>query len=658
MGKSVKYGLIVVIIVGILASCTVGIDRLQAEAKSNSTMMTMEWSQISEAAARNDMTTGETLEYFQKYDGKNLLSGIVYKEPAFSDLEDSGLITIKSGNEFSQEIQSGNWQLETQDVKISDSYNYIVCSNENIMDMVYENISIKTDAVVQKIDVSDNGNEILLVGTSLPTVDFTTLGTGFPEENMQILADKGLSVVLQVRSWPNADQESIDKVFDDLSGWDNVVAVGFNDEKLPGVSQNDWEDISKIIAEKFEEYQWPLLQSEFFNQKGLETIAKLLDYHVARMHTVTTDEVSKISESNLIDRFQLAANERGMNIMLYRTNSSLSAEDNAILLEKIDNAITSKGRELGEMVPIDSVNVPIWVGLLAALGIGAGGVLVLEYFNFKKWSYILPGICVVISWVAIFLGYTHIMYKLLALASVMIFPILGIVTFVRAESRNLWRSVLALLGMTAISLVGAIFVVGLLSTRDYMTAVSTFSGIKVSQMIPLLILALFYWYQTNRLKGYDRNVVVMIRDLLKRPVTVGILVILALAAGVLVLYMLRSGNDAVTVSEWEKAFRSFLDTTMGVRPRTKEFLFAHPLMLLALYYGYKNNLWPAVVLGGIGQVSLVNTFEHLHTPLTVSLLRTLNGLILGIIVGIVLILVVKAFFKWLNRKLNDPVAEK
>ncbi|MGI5824042.1 MAG: DUF5693 family protein [Bacillota bacterium] len=656
MRKTVKYGLIIVIIVGILASFTVAADRMQAENLSDSTMMTMEWSQISDTAARNDMTLDETLDYFQNYNGQTLYTGIVYKEPAFSDLEASGLITIQSGNEFSQQVQSGNWQMETEDVKVSDTYNYIVCSNENIMNMVFDNIKIKTDAVAQKISVNDNGNEILLVGTSLPFNDFSTLGTGFPKENMQILADHGLSVVVQVRSWPNADQESINRVFDDLAEWDNITAVGFNDENLPGVSQNDWQDISKMLAEKFEEYQWPLLQSEFFKQKGLSTLAKLLDYHVARMHTVTTDEIPKISESSLVDRFQLAANERGMNIMLYRTNPSLSAEDNAVLLEKIDNAITSKGRELGKMVPMDSVAVPVWVGLLAALGIGAGGVLLLEKFSFKKWSYILPAVCVVGSWAAIFLGYSHLMYKLLALASVMIFPTLSIITFIKAESRGLLKSILALLAMTAVSLIGAVFVVGLLSSRDYMTAISTFSGIKVSQMLPLLVLALFYWYQTNRLKGYDRNVVVMVRDVLKKPVTIGVLLILAFAAGILLLYMLRSGNDAVTVSSWEKAFRSFLDSTLGVRPRTKEFAFAHPLMLLALYYGYKNNLWPAVVLGGIGQVSLVNTFEHLHTPLAVSLLRTLNGLLLGIIIGVVLIFIAKAVLKWLNNKLNEPAS--
>lgn len=657
MKKNVKIVLLLIIAVAVVASCTVAGQRLAAEHKANTTMTALEWSQISDIAARTGMSIDETLDYFAEYEGEQLYSGVLYKEPAFSDLEDSGLITIKTGNDFLQQVASGTWVVEDLTEELPDNYNYIVCSDDKIQNMVYENVSTKTDSVALKFNVLNNGSRMPVVATSLPFNDFTVLGTGFPEENLQILADHGLSLILQVRSWPNVNQESVSEVLGTLADWDNIAAVGFNDENLPGVSQDNWSEIAEILAEKFTEYDWPLLQCEFFKQRGLSTIAELLDYHVARMHTVTSKELPTLAESEMIDRFQLAANERGMNIILYRSNTSLSAEANAALLARIDRAITDKGRSLGAMQPIESIKIPLWVALLAALGIGAGGVLLLNCFKFKKLAYILPAVGAAASWALIFLGYSHIAYKLLAAAAVIIFPLLGIFTFVRPDGRSLPKSILALLGMTAVSLIGAVFVVGLLSTRDYMTAISTFSGIKVSQMIPLVILAMFYWYQTNRLKGYDSNVVVMIRDLLKKPVSVGILLILALAALVLVFYMLRSGNDAVSVSSWEKAFRSFLDSTLQVRPRTKEFMFAHPLMLLALYFGYRKNLWPAVVLGGIGQVSLVNTFEHLHTPLTVSLLRTANGLLLGIIIGVVLILLVKVIVKWINQKLAEPSAE-
>lgn len=656
MKKPIKYGLFILIILAMLASCTVAVNRVKAENAADSSMMTLSWAQITNIAARNDMTVEEALDYFHDYDNKTLYTGIIFTEPTLKDLQDDGTIAVKSALEFSQQIKNGSWVAVSGDIKVSNTYNYVVCSDEDTMNTVFDSIQNKTDAVAQKITVTENGTPVYIVGTSLQVSDLDNLGTGFPKESMELLASKGLSVTALLKSWPAVDQKSIDYVFDDVAKWDNVVAVGFSDENLPGISQSDWADISKMMAAKFKENDWPLMQNEFFKQKGLSTMAQLLDYHVARMHTVGKDELATIAPVNLIDRYQLAANERGMNLLLYRINTNISIKENAILLEKIDNAIVTKGRPLGEMIPIENIAIPLWVGLLVTLGVGAGGVLLLDKLNFKKWSYILPAVCVLGSWAVIVMGHSHQMYKLLALAGVMIFPLLGIITFVSAEPKSIFQSVLSLIGMTAISLIGAVFVVGLLSTRDYMTGVSFFSGIKVSQLLPLLFLALYYWYQTNILKGYDRNVVVMIRDLLKKPVSVGILVLVGVIIVIFAVYMLRSTNDP-EVATWELAFRSFLDSTFGARPRTKEFLFAHPLMLLTMYYGYKKNLWPLLVLGAIGQVSLVNTFEHLHTPLLISILRTAVGLFLGIIIGIILILIVKAAVKWLNSKLSQATAK-
>jgi hypothetical protein len=111
------------------------------------------------------------------------------------------------------------------------------------------------------------------------------------------------------------------------------------------------------------------------------------------------------------------------------------------------------------------------------------------------------------------------------------------------------------------------------------------------------------------------------------PLKLGLAVASVVALAGVVLMLMRSGNDSLEVSSWERLFRSFLDNVLGVRPRTKEFLFAYPLMLLLLYYGCNNEFLFLVPMAAVGQVSLVNTFCHLHTPVAVSLLRTANGLI-------------------------------
>ncbi len=123
----------------------------------------------------------------------------------------------------------------------------------------------------------------------------------------------------------------------------------------------------------------------------------------------------------------------------------------------------------------------------------------------------------------------------------------------------------------------------------------------------------------------------------REPVRNGHLFLGLLFSGILLVFLLRSGNDGMSVTGLELAIRTKLDAWLVVRPRTKEFLLGHPALFLALYYGYKDKFLPLWVLGAVGQVSIVNTFSHIHTPVLVSLLRTVNGVWLGLAIGLLVL---------------------
>jgi hypothetical protein len=59
--------------------------------------------------------------------------------------------------------------------------------------------------------------------------------------------------------------------------------------------------------------------------------------------------------------------------------------------------------------------------------------------------------------------------------------------------------------------------------------------------------------------------------------------------------------------------------------------------------GRRNWLPVVAVLAALGQASLLNTYCHFHTPLSVSVLRTFNGLWIGGMCGVVAILM----WRWL-----------
>ncbi|MNC60364.1 hypothetical protein D3C75_1102360 [compost metagenome] len=100
-------------------------------------------------------------------------------------------------------------------------------------------------------------------------------------------------------------------------------------------------------------------------------------------------------------------------------------------------------------------------------------------------------------------------------------------------------------------------------------------------------------------------------------------------------YLSRTGNSG-TVSAPEKILRTFLENAVGVRPRNKEFLLAHPLFILGAFMAYKyRNAAFIMIIAVIGQLSMVDTFAHIHSPVLISLVRGLLGLGLGLIIGLV-----------------------
>ena len=112
-----------------------------------------------------------------------------------------------------------------------------------------------------------------------------------------------------------------------------------------------------------------------------------------------------------------------------------------------------------------------------------------------------------------------------------------------------------------------------------------------------------------------------------------------------VIYISRTGNTTTELSAAESTMRSFLNDAMGVRPRSKEFLIGYPFTILLFWLGASRKNWILTIPAIIGQVSLVNTYAHIHTALLMSLQRSFNGLVLGIVLGVLLVLGVQILQK-------------
>jgi len=205
------------------------------------------------------------------------------------------------------------------------------------------------------------------------------------------------------------------------------------------------------------------------------------------------------------------------------------------------------------------------------------------------------------------------------------------------------------------SLIGALFTVGLLADSAYILKLNAFMGVKASCILPLAIIGFVYLVysgpppsKTEQAETTENKFRSSLVNLLEQPVLFKWAFVSAVLLTIFAVYVMRTGNEVVVPpSTLELKFRVLLDNILGVRPRTKEFLLGQPFLLLLFYLGYRGNAYlPLLLLGAIGQISIVNTFCHLHTPLVVSMLRFFNGFWSGIIIGLILILLLNLAVRW------------
>ena len=218
--------------------------------------------------------------------------------------------------------------------------------------------------------------------------------------------------------------------------------------------------------------------------------------------------------------------------------------------------------------------------------------------------------------------------------------------------------IVTLICAVAVSLLGAVMTAAPISSINYMLEIDIFRGVKAAQLLPLAFFALAYlaYYgfgmskkQPGRLEYND------MRDMMNASIKVWMIVLGVLLLGVGYYYISRTGNESsFQVSSTEMLFRNTLEDHLIARPRSKEFLFAFPAVMMLVYTSIRRfKLWPILfgLAAVIGMTSVDNTFMHIRTPLYLGFARTGYSLLFGILVGIAGIAIFEIGYK-LYKKLE------
>jgi len=361
-------------------------------------------------------------------------------------------------------------------------------------------------------------------------------------------------------------------------------------------------------------------------------------------------------------------------------------EINTAYIARLAAEIKAAGFRLGPPSTFQPYSVPQVVLLLLTIGVGLAGAALAKLLRAPRWIYIpVVLLAVAAAGLAPLLGYDIFIKQTVALAAAIIFPSLAVLSVVPGEARKAGtgekkvggsgetdtggkagRSLsghwLFLYCRAALfSLVGGLIVAAVLADTRFLLQLSQFLGVKLAHIAPpLIVLVAFFLHRCSFSAAVDRRRLFpgikdmrgRVKEWLLQPIP--LFYALGLSAVVVggFVYILRTGNQALPVGGWEQALRQWLEEVLLVRPRTKEILFGHPLLVAALAsrpavraMGERASAAGWLLAGAaVGQLSMVNSFSHIHTPLLISLWRTLLGLAIGLLVGY---LVVRPIITWL-----------
>ena len=654
----------VLVLVAIACSIYVGAVRIQVEQDYKTVNLSVNESDIRSLANANGKTTEEMLDILKDKG----VSQVLFKESTIASLENAGDLMIAQGADVQNLSVSSSLPAN---LPISETNYYLVVTDDAWREQVLREVPAKISGAVA---YDDGELGVVTVPTSIEATQsnqskaqlaFSGIGVGFDQEWLNTVANAGFDIIAQVSSWESPTDESLEMLADDIKAVPNLCMLMFNDKYIPGYPDPDKIEVFyQLLLDDNGDIVAPLGQIEFSPQEGFNTLANLADKDVVRLHTISNDEMSKFEGetgesmdagiTEALDRWDLAARERNMRALLVRFFSidmpGTYYENNMAYLDALHTQLEDNGFTVGgDVQEMASLDIPAAVRLLVGFGICAGFMLLLLEIGFRRLA--LAGFVLsALAWVGMYVVNQTLAMQLMALASVIEFPILSCLYFLPPKKDlSLLQSIGRLLALCAVSFIGAVLMVGVLSDKAFMLKLSSFIGVKIAHVIPIVVVP-FVLYIVR-----DKKPLSLCKSLLNKALDYKWAIVFAVVAVALMIYLSRTGNESGEISGIEAAMRQFLNDTMGVRPRSKEFLIGYPATILYLMYAAKHRaLWVLSIPLVIGQISLVNTYAHIHTPLLIALQRSLNGLILGILVAVVAVVVVKLglrLFYWATDKL-------
>jgi|GEM_PF-539754 len=491
-----------------------------------------------------------------------------------------------------------------------------------------------------RVVMADHPEEQMVVVSLKGDVEeLVNLGLGYVTPTARKLRTSGFALVPRLRN--QRSLPSPDLAVDILGEAHRMASPG------PGLLICEGEEIlgfpkaTEQVVQALVDQGWLFGFVEFAKQSGDKVIADRVVPRVVRVHSISDEEMEIYTPDRALKRFVLAATERnvraiylkpfhldqqGVDLLTFNTEYFTAVRE-ALVAQGFAISSTSNGtmtNELGPWPVATAVPPPSMLRNVLALGV---------------------------AFVAPLLAVWLLATRLPAFLD-------------RADRGDRFGAgAMALLWLWGWGCAAALLVASLLSEPHYMLQTRSFSGVTLALLGPVALSAILWvrvLVQDPPTKLWDQAILLGNFPIHVKHLAVGGLVLIAA-----MIVILRSGNEPVGgVSPVELAFRAFLGDLLDVRPRTKEFLLGHPALVLGLYLLFQKRptlrpwAFPLLVGGLLGVTSFINTFQHLHTPLAISISRTLLGMGMGLVIGGVIAIIIELLARWVLPMPNAPIEDE
>lgn len=686
--RRAKLWLWIITLIGVVAALPLGASRMAMEKSSDTVEYVFDYRDIVEVAELQPRPQEFVEEKLEQLKNAGITTMAVY-ESSLKELKQAGRLTYY--NEQEAALLQGILPREAV------NFTYVLFSGpeeEELLAPVIREAYDRTGVSYREWSYEGRGGLILeesSTAAGLKTMDFDPMA-------LHTVADAGFHILPRFsdRVVPY-DSERTAAQLERLKAY-GVTRVLFDGEKAKGATDQAANHSLDSFGELLDQYDLGLTAIENLKkpQQGINKLAYLTDYNVVRVYSLSPEDSIEMTVEGIADRFELAAKDRNIRMFFLNTMNK-GNQDLGVLEHSIDKLADAMGGEAGVISKVEEAGFKAGIAqpfdyekaswekpVRGIVALGAIAIITLLVGAFIPVVTIPVFLIGLVGSAGLYVLNSSLMEQGLALGAAVSAPTLALIWVMnRINSRTTgdrrmvggeewsvgaagtekrtawvfpnvsigrrlgvainWFIVATLISWTAIPLV-----FGLLNNITYSLVLEQFRGVSVLHLAPLFLVAVYVvLYEGSEGRGVIGRAVRLLRE----PVRVAWILIAVILGAVGFYYLSRTGN-AGEVSGIEMLIRGWLESTFGVRPRFKEFMLGHPPLLLGLFLAIRYRAaWVLIIVGALGQLTMVSTFTHIHTPLYISIVRTLLGLGAGIIIGFILIvawMVVEGVYrKWL-----------